>query len=187
MKLQEGEEPGLTMRPTSANRSDTPDVPHDRLQFGLRTLLLLPVAVACALALLLGTPSVIAVPCIFCLAVAVPAILTVCIVYGRGNTRVFCIGALFPTGLLLYATGWLVGYSSIEVGLITALDELDHWLEFLGQISAPYRVYAGVSWTLSVLAGLLCIGAKRVVTRAARRSPTAGKTTARTASSPEDD
>jgi len=165
------------MRPTSASRSDTPDGPDDRLQFSLRTLLLLTMAVACALALLVGTPSAIAVPCIFCLAVAVPAILTVCIIYGHGNTRVFCIGALFPTGLLLYATVWFLGLAIVKPPGFPGFRNLAGWLEFFDITGAPYRVFAGSSWTLSIVVGLLCVGAKRVVTRAARRSPTAGTTT----------
>jgi hypothetical protein len=72
------------------------------MQFSLRTLLLVPLAVACVFAVLLAKPAAVALLELFVISLVLPAVLTVIIVYGSGCKRAFCIGALFPVGALWF-------------------------------------------------------------------------------------
>ena len=140
-----------------------------QFQFTLTSLLLFTLAVASALTLLVVVPVVIAVPVIIFLSMAVPAVLTVGLVYGESSVRTFCIGALFPTGVLLYATGWILGLSTLEPPSTSDLESFSQWVEFFEEIAAPYRVYAGSSWVSSIVIGLICVGARRWISHAVRR------------------
>jgi hypothetical protein len=155
---------------TTAPDDEPSDPRNDRFQFSLATLLWLTLAVACALALLVGMPSAVAVPILICLAIGVPAVLTTVLVYGRGYVRAFCTGALFPTGIFLYATGWVFGLTIIEGPRPGTMDSLAEWFEFFEEIGTPYRVYAGAAWALGLIVGLVCVGVRRVALSGWRRS-----------------
>jgi len=156
----------------SPNQPDAPGPRAEPVQFTLAALMLLTLVVAVALALLVGVPSVVAVPIMLFLAAAVPAVLTAGVVYGRGYLRAFCIGALFPTGLLLYTTGWLFGLVLVQGGppRLNELETLAQWVEFFEEIGPSYRAYAAAAWASSLLAGSLCVLARRVLLT---RSPAA--------------
>ncbi len=142
--------------------SVTPAQSHKQFQFSLTALLVVVLAAACALSLVVVIPSGIAVPIIIFLSMAVPAVLTVGIVFGGTSLRPFCIGALFPTGVLLYATGWLFGLSVLEPPPISDLDSMDQWMEFFEGIGTPYRVYAGSAWFFSIIIGYACVVSQRI-------------------------
>jgi len=74
-----------------------------RLQYTLRTLFALTTAAAIACAVFFTLPPWVSIVAAVCVVISMPAVLTVMLVYGRGYTRTFCIGALFPAGLLLVA------------------------------------------------------------------------------------
>ncbi len=135
---------------------------NTQFQFSVLGLLLFTLAVACSLALLVVAPAMIAVPGIIFLAVAVPAVLTVGIVHGHGAMRTFCIGALFPTGALLYCSSWMFVLALVEPDEFASFSD---WLEFSENVGHPFRVYAGTAWILSVIVGCICVGARRLLQR----------------------
>lgn len=156
------------------NATDTSDVsrrPNAPFQFSILTLLLFTFAFVCALSVLHIFPYYLAVPVIIALSVGFPAVLTVSAVYGDPVVRAFCIGALFPTGLLLFVTGWMFGFALLQgQGPWGELDELPKWLEFFEGVDAAYRVYAGSAWILSFLVGVACVFTRAALVRSARRS-----------------
>jgi hypothetical protein len=116
-----------------------------RIQFSLGTLLLLPVAVGCALAVLFTKPINVAAKELYVIALLSPAGLTSGIVYGKGYTRAFCIGALFPAGALF---------------LLNALQFTDM---FYGQVqtsdvSFTLQCLFGGGWLAAIVSGCLCMG-----------------------------
>jgi hypothetical protein len=66
------------------------------MRFGLTTLLIAMGVVGVALFLLLAAPSSLAVPFLVLISVGLTAFVTAGLVYGNGNTRAFCIGAMIP-------------------------------------------------------------------------------------------
>ena len=74
-----------------------------RFQFGLGTLFWITAATAilCALWFIIGE---FAIPIMLFISVAVlPAVWTTLIIYGRGYQRTFGIGAMFPSGFLMFS------------------------------------------------------------------------------------
>jgi hypothetical protein len=153
---------------TSTPNNSTSTEPRRRLQFSIRTLLWVTLATAIALAILVSSPSVVAVPVMMCLTIAIPAILTVVVIYGSGYQRTFCVGALFPTGIALYATGWLLGLSLFEPPSID-LDSLDGWLDFFDGIGSAYRAYTGCAWLLAIAVGSIAVAVRCRLQARARR------------------
>ena len=115
-------------------------------------------------------PHYVAVPVTIALSVGFPAVLTISAMYGDRVVRAFCIGALFPTGLLLYVTGWLFGLALIEGPIAGELDDILQWLEFFESLDVTYRVYAGSTWILSFVVGVACVLTRAALVRSARRS-----------------
>jgi hypothetical protein len=90
--------------------------PRPRFQFQLRTALIVMTALAILLsAVFAGLPGVAMTTAVL-LATGIPMCLTIVLVYGRGYQRTFCIGALFPSGLILSWTAPL----SLPYGLMIA-------------------------------------------------------------------
>lgn len=156
--------------PNGTDNSDVSRRPNAPFQFSILTLLLFTFAFACAMAVLFVLPPYLAVPVIIALATGFPAVLTVSAVYGDGVVRAFCIGALFPTGLLLYATGWMFGLALIGGPMAGELEDLAQWLQFFESMDPKYRVYAGSTWILSFLVGVACVLTRFALVRSARRS-----------------
>jgi lysylphosphatidylglycerol synthetase-like protein (DUF2156 family) len=125
------------------------------LQFGLFGLMSLTVAAAVFCALLFAVPNLVAVPCLIFLAAALPAALTVLVIHTRGYGRTFCIGALFPAGLFLYATGWLLGYVAIDVQSVS--ESFQKWIDFCDEAALGLKSYAGVAWLFSGLSGVVAL------------------------------
>ncbi|MHC4404620.1 MAG: hypothetical protein ACYTG0_33625 [Planctomycetota bacterium] len=156
------------MNSTENNPSSTPR--GHPWQFGVRTLLWVTLGMALALGIVVSSPSAIAVPVMMCLAITVPAVLTVVLIYGSTYQRTFCIGALFPSCVALYATGWLFGVMLFGGPQGDGLDSLDEWLELFDYLSLPCRVYVGGAWLLAVIVGSLAVGVRWQLERTARRN-----------------
>jgi hypothetical protein len=135
----------------------------------MQTLLVVTIATALGLTVVFSLPSTVAVPVMICLTVAIPALLTAVLVYGSGYERTFCIGALFPTCLLLYVTGWLFGLALLEPPGVGDLDDFDEWLQLFDEIGSPYRVYAGFAWLMGVIVGTLTVCVRWGLEARARR------------------
>ena len=140
----------------SPSHNPTPPRPSRPWQYSLKTLFLITLGLAVALAIVVSFPSAIAVPVLICLAIALPAFLTMVAIYGSGYQRAFAFGALFPTCTLLYATGWLVGLTLVQ----GELSDLEDWLEFFEDTTPAYRVCAGSAWLLAVAIGWMAVGVR---------------------------
>ena len=133
------------------------------MRFSLRTLLIALTCCAVGCALLFAAPSYVAVPALIFLNVAVPAVLTAGVVYGCGTWRAFCIGGLFPSSLTLYTIGWMLGLSFFEgPGDVYSPDS---WRDFAEDISATCRIYAGVSWAMTIVVGLIVVLVRKMAIR----------------------
>ena len=127
------------------------------MQFSLRTMFVLTACVAVACTVLFAVPDPLAVPLLLALTIAVPAVLATFVIYGRGYLRTFCIGALFPTATALYASAWFLGFCLLDA-------DVSDWYELATEDAAVvYRWYAGISWVLAVVIGLICVGARWLV------------------------
>jgi hypothetical protein len=116
-----------------------------RIQFSLGTLLLLPVIAGCAMAVLFTKPFNVAAKELYIIAFLLPAILTGGIVYGKGYTRAFCIGALFPAGMLfLYST---MQFTDVLFG------QVQDYNTFF-----TLQCLFGGSWLAAVVSGCMCMG-----------------------------
>jgi hypothetical protein len=153
----------------SPRQKTTRPQPGQPWQYSLKTLFLITLGLAVALAVVVSFPNGIAVPLLICLAIAIPAFLTVVAIYGSGYQRTFSIGALFPTCTLLYATGWLMGLTLIEGPGPSTFDSLGDWLELFDEVGGPYRVYTGSAWLLAVAVGWMAVGVRYRLERRARR------------------
>jgi len=91
----EHEEP----RETAASRSP--------LQFSLRSMFVATAVVAVMCSLGLATPAAVAAPVFVLFSLALPGLLSMLVVYGRGNPRTFAIAAMFPAGGLAMVVGVL--------------------------------------------------------------------------------
>ncbi len=152
----------------SPRQKTTRPQPGRPWQYSLKTLFLITLGLAVALAVVVSFPNAIAVPVLICLAIAIPAFLTVVAIYGSRYQRTFAIGALFPTCTLLYTTGWLMGLTLIE-GPRPPIDSLEDWLEFFDEVGGAYRVYAGCAWLLAVAVGWMAVAVRHHLEARARR------------------
>ena len=136
------------------------------MRFSLRAILVVFVCLAVGFALLFSTPNFIALPLLILVAVALPATLAAGTVYMRGTWRAFCIGGLFPSGLMLYITGWMLSLSIFEgPGRIRSVPA---WVEYCDEVTLQYRVYAGSSWAMIVLIGSVVILVRHFAHRLAK-------------------
>ena len=83
-----------------------------RFQYSVRALFVLTTAVAIACAIFFAMPVWVSGLTTVCVIVSMPGLLTILVVYGRGSTRAFGIGALFPAGVCLMPA---FSYSGLEV------------------------------------------------------------------------
>ncbi len=115
------------------NRGDAGEL--NPFQFSLAGILIICTILAvCLSAVTSGPPWVVSLT-MFLLSLAVPMSLTVTLVYGRGYLRTFCIGALFPCGVMLMGT---LSFSSI----------LFMWSDFGGR---PSRRDTGMEFLIGIL------------------------------------
>jgi hypothetical protein len=143
----------------AANTAADPE--QHSLQFSIRTLLIISFCLAISFALLFSIPNYIAVAAIITLNIALPASLTTGAVYTRNTWRAFCIGGLFPSGLVLYVTGWMLSLSLFDgPGTIR---NLANWVEFSDAIAGQYKVYSGCSWVMTVLIGSTAVLIRYIV------------------------
>ncbi len=109
-------------------------------------------AVAVTCSLVFSMPLLVGLPLLVLISVILAAVLITVIVYGRGNQRTFCIGAVVPLGVLLFALAF--------VGVILFLDGPSP----RGNDLAGRLTIVGF-WLSSVLAGVICVGVRWLIER----------------------
>jgi hypothetical protein len=72
-------------------------------QYSLRTMFIVMTVLAVALSGIYAGPPWASILTGLALGLLAPMVLTIGIIYGRGYTRTFCIGGLFPAGVILIA------------------------------------------------------------------------------------
>ena len=142
--------------PAERDESLPSETPSRSLQFRISTMLWLTLVVALACSLFFSIPAVAGLPLLLAFSMVLPAVLATIAIYGRGYQRTFCIGAMFPAGVLLFTLGFLhiLILDGPASGFIRFTDDA-RWLGL--------RVIVGGSWGLSLLAGLICVGVRRLV------------------------
>jgi hypothetical protein len=94
------------------------------------------------------------------IAFLLPAALTATIVYGKGYTRAFCIGALIPAGALcLWSAAALFSDFSLSFDLSGAYVSES----FMRQLQCAF----GGAWLATILSGSLCVGLRWLLQRPA--------------------
>jgi hypothetical protein len=116
------------------------------MQFSQRTLLLLPLVLVCVLAVLFTKPANIAFVELLVISFLLPAVLTVTLVYGKGYTRSFCIGALFPAGALCFWSTLIL----ITLGDARRLTVETDYFFFI-------QCLFGGGWLAGIVIGFLCM------------------------------
>lgn len=118
--------------------------------------LIIAIAVLVVIVALLGTRGWLRALSGACLIVVVPAALTTVLVYGRGYFCTFCLGALFPAGIILLLISPAFLILAMEP---RALDDLD-W---------TFVLVIVISWGISVAVGLVALGVRSMMEAPGRR------------------
>jgi len=127
---------------------------HARLQFSIRHLLILMLVLSVVFAVLFAFPNWLAAAVLSVASILLLAVLTTFLVYARGHTRAFCIGAFFPTFLAAIPVACIFVVMTFEWsrnGFRDAFEELENLaggLRFATMTGALMAIAAG---TLSVI------------------------------------
>jgi len=148
---------------TTSGRS-TPEGPPHRFQFTLSQLIVLMTLVAVFCASAISVPGWLSMILAGCFAILLPMAFTVGIVYGRGYQRTFCMGALFPSGI--------VGFQGLSVfGLF-----LYRPTRLGGDFDSEARLWVWVFLLavcgVSIAFGLLAMGLRWMIESSRRRVQT---------------
>ncbi len=132
-----------------------------RLQFSLRTMLIIMTGFAATLSGVFAGPDWMRMITAVFFTTAVTIVLVVVLVYGRGYQRTFCIGALFPSGLVTYQIG---GSAFMRATYGMGPDEMTELLAAIFLLAYCLVVLCG---------GLLAMGVRWMVESSHRDSPAA--------------
>lgn len=132
-----------------------------RLQYSVRDLLAAMFVLSIALAVLFGFPGWFASATIMVASILMLAVLTAAVVYGRGDTRAFCIGALFPAFLVAVAVACLfvvMTFDGSRRGFDQVVSEMERYAGGM-----RFAIIAG--WPMAIVAGALSIVVRRQLQR----------------------
>jgi hypothetical protein len=105
--------------------------------FGLTT------AVAIACAIFFAMPAWVSGLTTACVVISMPGLLTIVVVYGRGNTRAFGIGALFPASVCLFPFVSYYGLMFLGEMLEDLFDGVEPRLLFLIFLNVYFAIVLG--------------------------------------------
>ena len=135
-------------------------------QFGLSTMLIITVMVAVSCSIFFRMPNVPATFAMLAVSLALPAVLTTVLIYARGYRRTFCLGALFPAGVLLVCSSLMIMIHAISA----AQNNIAIWIEFADKVGPYYRPFVGTAWVASILIGVLCVFVRFLTVRSNRKT-----------------
>jgi hypothetical protein len=111
-------------------------------------------------------PAIYATFALIAISLALPAVLCTVLVYGRGYRRTFCLGALFPAGVMLVCTSLMVMIHAISAYQNEiALSKLN---EFAEKVAPYYMPFVATAWIACILIGVLCVLARLLTERGNR-------------------
>lgn len=131
------------------------------LQFSLRHLLILIVVLSVAFAVLFAFPNWLASVLLSIAATLLLVVLTACVVYGTGQLRAFCIGALFPAVLVWIA----VDCAFVVITFTASRDRYERIFEGLDELAGGLRFASVTGWLMAIIAGVLAAAIRRRLTR----------------------
>ena len=114
-----------------------------RFQFSVRAMFGLTTAVAIACAIFFALPAWVSGLTTFCVIISMPPVLTILVIYGRGNTRTFGIGALFPASVCFFPVVSYYGLEIVGELLNEAFDELEPRVVFLIFLNVYFAIVLG--------------------------------------------
>lgn len=128
------------------------------MTFGLKSLLAAMGVLGVAAYLLFAAPEALATVALSAIWVLVCVLMAAGVIYGRGRTRAFCLGALFPAGgtvvaLVFVLFAWLLA-GPWEIEDLTAL--FDH----LTRMAFTVRAWSAIAGVLTILAGAVSATAR---------------------------
>ena len=129
----------VIQRPDDKRRDSRPR----RFQFSVRAMFGLTTAVAIACAIFFALPEWVSGLTTFCVIISMPGVLTILVVYGRGNTRAFGIGALFPAGVCLSPIVSTYGLDIIGGLLREVFEQLEPRILFLMFLNIYFAIVLG--------------------------------------------
>ena len=131
------------------------------LRFSLLTIFIVMTALAIFLAGLFGLPEwLVPLTAVF-FALSAPMVLTIVLIYGRGDSRTFCIGALFPAGVLLFSL--VPAFSRFHVFSTGPFDPGDT------DVRMYIVIFILVSCIVMLVFGLLAVGVRWLLEAPGRR------------------
>ncbi|MCA9101182.1 MAG: hypothetical protein KDA63_08535 [Planctomycetales bacterium] len=125
-------------------------------QFGVRELLLAMVVMSAAFGLLLSVQNWVTVLISVVVPILAAAGFTAAVVYGRGDLRAFCMGALFPVALVTSITGYLF----LEC-IMGRAQTLGYCLTYANGRAISSRAVMLFGIVLTPIAGALSVGVRR--------------------------
>ncbi|MCH7727491.1 MAG: hypothetical protein IH991_13560 [Planctomycetes bacterium] len=158
----------MASKPDSGDFPDANYESHRPWQFSIKMLLVLTTCVALLSAMLFVIRDDVAGPLMILFTVLYPALLVIITIYEKTPLRAFSIGALFPSGLLLYVTGWHFAYLLIEHSQRRS-GELLEYLHRAGYVDS-LRVYIAGAFVLSLVVGFACVGLRAVLINQSKQS-----------------
>jgi hypothetical protein len=143
------------------NTCGPPPVRDPPFQFTLGSLLIVSTVFAVLCSLIFSGYAWVCLLTMTFLGVLAPMVLTVGLIYGRGKTRTFCIGALFPAGVVMCLDVFYLFYLLLEPRSIWLMMELD---ERVARDTAPYLFFTVMgALALIVAAGPVALGVRWMV------------------------
>ena len=125
-------------------------------QFSLRFVLALFVVLSIALTVSFGLRNWLSSAGLLLLSITFVTILVVTIVYGSGNFRVFCVGAIVPMTLLVVVASGFIIFLVFDRQTPDPLYYLDHYAQGIRYASIPV-------WLLAVVMGFLSVGVRTII------------------------
>lgn len=135
----------------------------ERPQFSLRFLLAVIFAASFVLAMLFAVPDSVAGLVLFVLGTLSASLCIAGIVYCRGATRAFCVGACGPLAIFgSYTAGiFLMLVVNIIVGLDPWIDSFAMYTEIISRYALPLKFLSITTWLLAAISGIAAVAIRR--------------------------
>jgi hypothetical protein len=114
-----------------------------RFQYSVLAMFGLTTAVAIACAIFFAMPAWVGGLTTACVIISMPALMTILVVYGRGNTRAFGIGALFPASACLFLSVSDYGYAILGRMLEDIIVDNEPRIGFLIVLNVYFAIVLG--------------------------------------------
>ena len=129
-------------------------------QYSLRTMFIVMTVLAVVLSGVFAGPEWFSVLTALLLAVMAPMVLTTALIYSHGYVRTFCIGALFPAGVILTTVAPGLTYPFLRMGRMGGPS---------GETGLFVGIFILVASVVIVVLGLVAVGVRWMIEAPQRR------------------